>query len=70
MAHDYRDKYTVCPFYQKEFSTRIICEGLMDESSCSTTFANHEAKDKHKRALCEKEFTKCPLCDALYKKYN
>ena len=68
---NYVSVHVKCPFYHREFSDRILCEGLLNESSCNETyFKNAQAKIAHSKKHCRRDYTKCALYQTLEKKYE
>lgn len=70
MASDYRAKFTKCPFYRREASARIVCEGIPPKSTSSTNFSDSAEKKEYKKTYCERSYEKCLMYQALMKKYD
>ncbi len=64
------DAYTTCPFYLKEASTRLVCEGIPEGSSNVTVFGNSLLKARHQSRYCRSDYSSCALCKALMSKYD
>lgn len=59
-----------CPFYHKEDTHRVFCEGVVDKSSLSLNFGNpidcRDFRYKH----CNDKYKECPVNKMLMKKYT
>lgn len=65
------DAYVVCPFYTKEASLEIRCEGLCGEDTHTTTsFTRIRDKLAWKEARCCGNYRLCLLFCALNSKYE
>ncbi|MBR4881383.1 MAG: hypothetical protein IKU19_05580 [Clostridia bacterium] len=64
------DAYITCPFYLKEASTRLICEGITEGASNVTVFGNSLLKARHQSRYCRRDYGSCALCKALMSKYD
>ncbi|MBQ4601625.1 MAG: hypothetical protein IJB24_02080 [Clostridia bacterium] len=64
------DIYTTCPFYLKEASSRLICEGIPEGTSNVTVFTNSLLKARHQNRYCRNDYSACALCKALMSKYD
>lgn len=58
-----------CPWYKKECSTEIKCEGLVS-GHCTQTFRNARAKENHKYNFCLGNWGGCEHSHALEDKYE
>lgn len=69
MAND--NYYVKCPFYKKDKSTEIRCEGLTDESRIVQQFQNKRSKEEYLEKFCkdEKTCTQCEIYKSIMKKY-
>lgn len=63
------DCYVLCPFYQKEDSKKIYCEGLAKGCDNAMVFANSSRLLSFKKKYCYTKYQTCPLHDALMDKY-
>jgi hypothetical protein len=68
----YLSKEVVCPFYHKEDSTKILCEGFCKSCCIQITFTSKLTLAMHKDRHCNdiKGYTKCPLYPIIIKQYN
>lgn len=62
----------ICPYYQRETPTSIICEGLILGTSDVTRFRNKEQKRLHQIQCCEQYCyaTACARAALLSKSYD
>lgn len=67
----YVSKYAQCPFYRKEDSMRLFCEGVEEGSNLAQFFGSQERKtDFKQRFCCCKNWEQCPIAMMLAKKYE
>lgn len=65
--------YVKCPYYRREDrqGRKIQCEGLLEGTEQYQRFPSLEALKKQKMSFCNrKDFAKCPVADALDRKYG
>lgn len=63
-------KGAVCPFYKKESAYKIICEGVEDNSSLSSSFGTPAKKSEYACKYCDKDWEHCIIAKALNGKYD
>ena len=68
----YVSKEVVCPFYHKEDTTKILCEGFCKSCSLQITFSCKVHLILHKDRHCNsiEGYQKCPLYPIIYKQYE
>jgi len=60
------DKVAVCPFYERESTRSITCEGMTDTTQCSIKFPDEGGKRRWFDKYCGGfEYTKCPYARYL-----
>ena len=60
-------KDAVCPFYHRENSEKIFCEGLSKETSIQLTFSTVRALKAHRNVFCcGFNFIGCPIAKMLW----
>ena len=65
--------YIKCPYYKREErkgQTKIVCEGILEGTSLHQTFGNLADLKKHKNAFCMGRYNRCPVAEALNRKYD
>lgn len=61
----------VCPFFIKEIDKKIICEGVVDQTTTLIRFCSEDQKRGHRKMYCQGfQFPKCPIAEILNKKYE
>lgn len=66
----YVDKYVKCPFYHREESFKIICEGIDPSTSTVLMFHMQDGLKLFKKSHCYALNSKCPIAKMLYSKYD
>lgn len=61
----YRSKTILCPFYKKEESQVIYCEGVEDGTSTHLAFGNASACAKYKCEKCRTTYQMCRIYQML-----
>lgn len=65
------DCYIKCPFFQKETSLRISCEGYIEGTCMTTTFSSRKDLISYIMRNCSKfNGGNCIMAKNLYEKYN
>ncbi len=64
--------YVRCPYYIREDRRRvqIRCEGLVEGTNLYNRFPNLASLCGHKDRFCKRDYGKCPIADALNRKYG
>lgn len=62
---------TVCPFYLREKTKKIMCEGCADSAEIGIFFSAEESKNAWQERYCYdmKGFHYCPVARMLFTKY-
>lgn len=63
-------KLAKCPFYKEEDRQKIICEGVVDNSSIHVAFSSPTQKGEYCRQFCYRHYDDCLVADMLYCKYD
>ena len=68
----YDSKYVVCPFYHRNDTNRICCEGVEDNNTINLVFASNREMVEYEKCFCDDmDFHKeCLLYQMLIKKYE
>lgn len=66
----YVSKTAVCPFYKKEDSQTIFCDGVLENSSVHLAFGYHADCKAHKETKCRRDYNKCPVYKMLEEMYD
>lgn len=67
----YIKNLVLCPFYQRDDGKRrIICEGIMDDSSICLIFKYDNLFKRQTRAFCCEHYRKCEVYRMLMEKYK
>lgn len=61
-----------CPYYRREERNllQLKCEGLLEGTDLYQRFENGERMRRHKEVYCMKDYRRCPLAEALDRKYE
>ena len=71
MASAYGSTHTVCPFFIREYSKSVSCEGLSERDEIIYKFGSEPAKNAHQRKYCfGYNFTRCPIAKVIFDKYG
>lgn len=69
-AQEYESHLAICPFYLKEDTLRIHCEGVNGETVTHVVFNDNMSKKKYKKEYCyTPNYKQCRFCIMLYSKY-
>ena len=67
----YVQKFVLCPFYKRDDGKRrIICEGIIEDSSICLTYRYDKLYRKQLEVFCCKEYQKCEVYRMLLEKYK
>ena len=50
-----------CPFYRRDSTQTIECEGFSDGMIVTLSYRNRDSKNKHMGINCAGRYTQCPL---------
>ena len=70
MGTFYDDVDVLCPFFKRQESKKLLCEGLYENSSLVQQFETIKQKEFHKCNYCKTNYEKCELYMALNSKYE
>lgn len=73
MGRMYEDKLVCCPYFIKQDSTRLHCEGWNDRyrTTTITAFDSASARRNHADTYCNSQrWDHCPLCRLIASKYS
>lgn len=70
MPTQYEDADVKCPFFRRQTTVSITCEGLTEDSVIRLCFTSGKAKDLQARIFCEKRYKNCEIYTMLEKKYE
>ena len=61
-----------CPFYRADVGKqkRIICEGIVDDSTLALTFQRKKDYDTQLGVFCCEHYKKCEIYGVLIQKYD
>lgn len=60
----------VCPFYQSEYRTGVVCEGFDKADACAVRFRDTPTRDDFEARFCFGfAYEKCPIAAALERLY-
>ena len=65
-----QDIYALCPFYRRAEKQKVICEGLVENSTVHMAFATSTEMDAYKREYCDKAYRMCLWEQTLEKRYE
>lgn len=68
MPESYYDKDVKCPFYCKTMANKIVCEGVINNSTLHTVFTDDKDRRKYLQGVCDslKGHKVCPMYKMLY----
>ncbi len=55
-------KKAICPYYKKEDSQVIYCDGVEGSSSLHVTFASKTDALEYKKTYCRDKYMRCEIC--------
>lgn len=64
--------YIRCPYYVREErgqAIKVVCEGIVDATSLHTYFDRVKALKEHRAKYCMGRYNRCPIAEALNRKY-
>lgn len=65
-----KDDYVMCPFYKKEETTNVRCEGPIEDTRLVLQFANKAKRLRYQEKYCKTEnYKKCRIRKMLEEKY-
>lgn len=65
--------YIRCPYYRREVraqNPRLICEGVLPGTALHQVFRDVQALKRHRAAFCMGGYDRCPVAQALNRKYG
>lgn len=62
--------YVKCPFYKKDKTMEIRCEGVCEESRTVQQFRNKEKKREYYGKYCKEAYRKCRIYKMMMQKYD
>lgn len=66
----YVSNYALCPFYRSEDGYRLVCEGVVDDSSVHVVFPSSTKKREYRDKYCCSDYKACRVSHVLYAKYG
>ena len=68
----YESKYVVCPFYRRNDTNRICCEGVDDTNTLNLVFGSKPALLEYEKRYCNSidNHKRCLLCQMLSSKWE
>ena len=68
----YQSKYVVCPFYRRNDTNRICCEGVDKTNTINLVFESKEEVLKYQREFCNDilQHRDCRVCRMLTEKWE
>lgn len=70
MSKPYIGKDAICPFYSKEDTFAVFCEGVEDNTVIKLVFEDKKSKHNYKQRCCYNWLSKCEIARMLSKKYD
>lgn len=70
MGKTYISMYSTCPFYIKEDSHNVYCEGVEEGTSTHLAFASSNHCAAYKRIRCRNGYKNCQIYKMLLSKYE
>ena len=70
--HGFISKYAVCPYYRKNDTNRICCEGVEDNNVVHLVFGTPQEWRAYEERFCNsmENYNKCKLCQMLDRKWS
>ena len=70
MAWKYQSMYAVCPFYRKNESNHIVCEGVGKDNTVHLAFATQPRMHDYTVRFCNDidNYHRCLICQMLERK--
>lgn len=68
----YASERVKCPYYRKNDSNRIVCEGFKKKTYINITFEDTKKLKEYKEQYCNdiQNYNDCMICAMLNKKYG
>lgn len=60
----------LCPFYRSEDGYRVLCEGVVKDSSIHVVFQSSKKKQEYCKKYCCGKYMACRVSHMLYAKYG
>lgn len=76
MPVSYNDKWVKCPYYSRDDSNGIICEGVQEGTALRLMFNQQKggkdvkAKMDYMHRFCMEDYYNCLVCEVLDNKYE
>lgn len=71
MANHSGDHLVQCPYYRKNYSDKLICEGAQNGMNICMTFPSHGAMIDYKGRFCRRShYSQCVLAAMLDRKWQ
>lgn len=73
MAKSMVSVYIRCPYYRREErkqQAKLVCEGVVERTSLHQMFGSVEGLKRHRQCFCMGEYDRCPVAQALNRKYG
>lgn len=64
------DAYVVCPFYKRNESQMIICEGVKKGTTVHLAFSDSTELKSYKKEYCKCRYQDCLITKMLNRKYE
>lgn len=66
-----KNYYVMCPFYRKDETVNIRCEGITKESTLVMQFKTKKGREEYQNKYCRTMgYKTCPLRKMLEQKYD
>lgn len=66
----YVSRDAMCPFYHREDTCRVLCEGPAKGVDLQLSFGRRRSFEHHRRECCYGNWEHCPVAQMLLKKYE
>lgn len=67
----YKQVYVQCPFYKHDDGkSKIVCEGVVDESILSITFGRRDDYETQITVFCSDHYRNCEIYRIINSKYD
>lgn len=63
----YESKYAVCPFYRRNETNRIVCEGVDETNTINLVFTSRSEWREYEKTYCNimGNYKNCLICQML-----